>query len=101
MSLRDVERAMNVIVWFYNHRDALNPLMDDDTDEESDEDDDSDDEYEQDELEQVLSSDEISISSKSTTSVVLAILQTAVLHNPSSVWLFAQEKFVVFPLKPK
>ncbi|PFX29705.1 E3 ubiquitin-protein ligase RNF213 [Stylophora pistillata] len=54
VSLRDVERAMNVIVWFYNHRDALNPLMDDDTDEERDEDDDSDDEYEQDELEQPL-----------------------------------------------
>ena len=28
MSLRDVERAMRVMVWFYNHRDALNPLMD-------------------------------------------------------------------------
>ena len=54
MSLRDVERAMNVMVWFYNHRDALNPLMDDDTDEDSDDDDDdSDVEYDEDELEQV------------------------------------------------
>ena len=54
MSLRDVERAMNVMVWFYNHRNALNPLMDDDTDEDSDDDDDdSDVEYEEDELDQV------------------------------------------------
>lgn len=54
MSLRDVERAMNVIVWFYNHRNALNPLMDDDTDEDSDDDDDdSDVEYDEDELDQV------------------------------------------------
>lgn len=54
MSLRDVERAMNVMVWFYNHRNALNPLMDDDTDEDSDDDDDdSDVEYDEDELEQV------------------------------------------------
>ena len=54
MSLRDVERAMNVMVWFYNHRDALNPLMDDDTDEDSDDDDDdSDVEYDEDELDQV------------------------------------------------
>ena len=54
MSLRDVERAMNVTVWFYNHRNALNPLMDDDTDEDSDDDDDdSDVEYDEDELEQV------------------------------------------------
>ena len=45
VSLRDVERAMKVMVWFYNHRDALNPLMDenlDDQDEESDEDDEDD-----------------------------------------------------------
>ena len=54
MSLRDVERAMNVMVWFYNHRNALNPLMDDDTDEDSDDDDDdSDVEYGEDELDQV------------------------------------------------
>ena len=57
MSLRDVERAMNVMVWFYNHRNALNPLMDDDTDEDSDDDDDDDDdsdvEYDEDELDQV------------------------------------------------
>lgn len=54
MSLRDVERAMNVMVWFYNHRNALNPLMDDDTDEDSDDDDeDSDVEYDEDELDQV------------------------------------------------
>lgn len=54
MSLRDVERAMNVMVWFYNHRNALNPLMDDDTDEDSDDDDDdSDVEYDEDEFDQV------------------------------------------------
>ena len=54
MSLRDVERAMNVMVWFYNHRNALNPLMDDDTDEDNDDDDDdSDVEYDEDELDQV------------------------------------------------
>lgn len=51
---------MNVMVWFYNHRDALNPLMDeefDDQDEESDDDYDSDDDDdaagEEDELDQV------------------------------------------------
>lgn len=50
---------MNVMVWFYNHREALNPLMDDDQNEESDDDDDhdSDDEEdtgEEDELDQVI-----------------------------------------------
>lgn len=64
VSLRDVERAMNVMVWFYNHREVLNPLMDetvDDQDEESDSDndvDDSDDDEdivgEEDELNQVI-----------------------------------------------
>ena len=62
VSLRDVERAMKVMVWFYNHRDALNPLMDEhlnDPDEESDDEDDDDsedddNEDEQDELDQVL-----------------------------------------------
>ena len=39
MSLRDVERAMRVMVWFYNHRDALNPLMDEKIDVEDAEDD--------------------------------------------------------------
>ena len=39
MSLRDVERAMRVMVWFYNHRDALNPLMDEKSDEEDEQDD--------------------------------------------------------------
>ena len=42
---------MNVMVWFYNHRDALNPLMDekiDDQDEESDDDDDGDSDDEED-----------------------------------------------------
>lgn len=41
VSLRDVERAMKIMVWFYNHRDALDHLMDDtliDSDEESDDD---------------------------------------------------------------
>ncbi|XP_068694638.1 E3 ubiquitin-protein ligase rnf213-alpha-like [Montipora foliosa] len=28
VSLRDVERAMKVMVWFYNHRNVLNPLVD-------------------------------------------------------------------------
>ena len=45
VSLRDVERAMNVMVWFYSRREVLNPLMDD-QDEETDSDteiDDSDD----------------------------------------------------------
>ena len=37
MSLRDVERAMRVMVWFYNHRDALNPLMDEELEEEDEE----------------------------------------------------------------
>ena len=55
MSLRDVERAMNVMVWFYNHRDALNPLMDGATDEDSDDDDDdSDANDEEDEIFQVI-----------------------------------------------
>lgn len=55
MSLRDVERAMNVMVWFYNHRDALNPLMDGATDENSDDDDDdSDADDEEDEIFQVI-----------------------------------------------
>ena len=58
MSLRDVERAMNVMVWFYNHRDALNPLMDGATDEDSededDDDDDSDADDEEDEIFQVI-----------------------------------------------
>lgn len=55
MSLRDVERAMNVMVWFYNHRDALNPLMDGATDEDSaDNDDDSDANDEEDEIFQVI-----------------------------------------------
>ena len=47
---------MNVMVWFYNHRNALNPLMDGDTDDDSDvEDDDSDvEEDEEDELDQVI-----------------------------------------------
>ena len=47
---------MRVMVWFYNHRDALNPLMDEEEDEESDvEDEESDDDEddEQDELETV------------------------------------------------
>ena len=51
---------MKVMVWFYNHRDALNPLMDenlDDQDEESDEDDEDDEsddgDDEEDELNQV------------------------------------------------
>ena len=39
MSLRDVERAMRVMVWFYNHRDVLNPLMDEKIDVEDAEDD--------------------------------------------------------------
>ena len=39
MSLRDVERAMRVMVWFYNHRHALNPLMDEKIDEEDEQDD--------------------------------------------------------------
>ena len=51
MSLRDVERAMNVMVWFYNHRDALNPLMDGASD---DDDDDSDANDEEDEIFQVI-----------------------------------------------
>lgn len=41
VSLRDVERAMKVMVWFYNHRGALDHLMDDtlvDSEEESDDD---------------------------------------------------------------
>lgn len=58
MSLRDVERAMNVMVWFYNHRDALNPLMDGATDEDSDDEDDDDDDSnaddEEDEIFQVI-----------------------------------------------
>ena len=58
MSLRDVERAMNVMVWFYNHRDALNPLMDgatdEDSDDEDDDDDDSDADDEEDEIFQVI-----------------------------------------------
>ena len=37
MSLRDVERAMRVMLWFYNHRDALNPLMDEELEEEDEE----------------------------------------------------------------
>ena len=37
MSLRDVERAMRVMVWFYNHRGALNPLMDEELEEEDEE----------------------------------------------------------------
>ena len=55
---------MNVMVWFYNHREVLNPLMDetvDDRDEESGSDsevDDSDDDEdiggEEDELKQVI-----------------------------------------------
>ena len=46
---------MNVMVWFYNHRDALNPLMDGATDEESDDDDDdSDANDEEDEIFQVI-----------------------------------------------
>lgn len=47
---------MNVMVWFYNHRDALNPLMGGDTDDDSDvEDDDSDvEDDEEDELDQVI-----------------------------------------------
>ena len=61
VSLRDVERAMKVMVWFYNHRDSLNPLMDEhlnDSDEESDDEDDDDSEEddiedEQDDLDQV------------------------------------------------
>ena len=44
VSLRDVERAMNVMVWFYNHREFLNPLMDEtNQDEESDSDSETDD----------------------------------------------------------
>ena len=39
MSLRDVERAMRVMVWFYNHRHALNPLMDEKIDVEDGQDD--------------------------------------------------------------
>lgn len=47
VSLRDVERAMNVMVWFYNHREVLNPLMDDqgeETDSDTEIDDSDDDE---------------------------------------------------------
>ena len=50
---------MRVIVWFYNHRDALNPLMDENIDvedeesEDEDEDIDEEEEYEQDDLETV------------------------------------------------
>ena len=52
MSLRDVERAMQVLVWFYNHVDTLSRLMnkvlteqrreegrDDDEDDDDDDDD--------------------------------------------------------------
>ena len=48
MSLRDVERAMCVMVWFYEHLDVLGPLMDgrEETGEESDEEDDDSDEKE-------------------------------------------------------
>ena len=61
VSLRDVERAMKVMVWFYDHLHALNPLMDktiDGQDEESDDDeddetDDDDDDDEEDELDKV------------------------------------------------
>ena len=50
---------MRVMVWFYNHRDALNPLMDENIDvddeesEDEDEDIDEEEEYEQDDLETV------------------------------------------------
>ena len=50
---------MRVMVWFYNHRDVLNPLLDENIDEEDeeseDEDEDIDDEEEdeQDDLEKV------------------------------------------------
>ena len=47
VSLRDVERAMNVMVWFYNHREVLNPLMDvqdEETDSDTEIDDSDDDE---------------------------------------------------------
>ena len=59
MSLRDVERAMRVMVWFYNHRDALNPLMDEELEEEDEESEDEneiiddEEEDEQDDLEKV------------------------------------------------
>ena len=55
MSLRDVERAMCVMVWFYEHLDVLGPLMDgrEETGEESDEDEDDDSEEEEDETLQV------------------------------------------------
>ncbi|XP_067056125.1 E3 ubiquitin-protein ligase rnf213-alpha-like isoform X2 [Acropora muricata] len=55
VSLRDVERALKVMVWFYNHRDALRPLMD--SEEESDDDDASEnglDDEEEDPLNQPL-----------------------------------------------
>ena len=59
MSLRDVERAMRVMVWFYNHRHALNPLMDEKIDaedresEDENENIDDEEEDEQDDLDKV------------------------------------------------
>lgn len=40
VSLRDVERAMQVMVWFYNHVDTLARLMNKGRDDDEDDDDD-------------------------------------------------------------
>ena len=82
MSLRDVERAMRVMVWFYNHRDALNPLMDEKLEEEDEESEDEneniddEEEDEQDDLHKVkgicpLKTNRVYILNKHTLSMFL------------------------------
>ena len=82
MSLRDVERAMRVMVWFYNHCDALNPLMDEELEEEDEESEeeneniDDEEEDEQDDLHKVkgicpLKTNRVDILNKHTLSMFL------------------------------
>ena len=82
MSLRDVERAMRVMLWFYNHRDALNPLMDEELEEEDEESEDEneniddEEEDEQDDLHKVkgicpLKTNRVDILNKHTLNMFL------------------------------
>ena len=73
---------MRVMVWFYNHRDALNPLMDEELEEEDEESEDEneniddEEEDEQDDLEKVkgicpLKTNRADILNKHTLSIFL------------------------------
>ena len=62
MSLRDVERCLEVLAWFYDHMDMLRPLMKAKTNEQDAEEEEEDEESEDEDYSQSEEEDEVCIS---------------------------------------